>query len=91
MNRSDLIDIIAANTGANKKQSGEALNALVDAIGLSLINGETVDIYRLGRLSTRRTKDRIGRNPRTGEEAPIPAKTKVIFKSAKALNDRVNG
>lgn len=91
MKKSDLVEVIAVHTGASKAKALQAFDALIIAVGAGLVSEGVVELHSLGRFSTKQTKERVGRNPATGEKMDIPARTRVFFKAAKALSDRVNG
>jgi DNA-binding protein HU-beta len=90
MNRSDLIDRLAASTQRSKTEAEDAVNAVIAAIGEALGNGEKVDLRGFGSFQVSRKKERQGRNPRTGDTMLIPARKVVIFKPGKELADRMN-
>ena len=90
MNKGDLINRIAENADLNKAQATEALNAMLDAISNSLIDGEKVTLVGFGTFLPEYRKARIGRNPKTREEIPIPEKIIVKFKPGKDLAEAVD-
>lgn len=89
MNQSELITKTAALSGLTKAAVGKVLDAATDVVTGSLVFGEDVALFGLGKLTTSHKEARIGRNPRTGESHPIPARTVVKFRVAKALKDVV--
>jgi DNA-binding protein HU-beta len=91
MNKTDLIDAVAAQTDASKVQTGAALDAIIDAITKAVTSGETVQLIDFGSFSTGARAARTGRNPATGEEIRIPASKTVKFTAGKAFKDAVNG
>ncbi|MFN8292791.1 MAG: HU family DNA-binding protein [Chitinophagales bacterium] len=90
MNKGDLIDKIAAAAGVTKAQAGEALDAVLSGIEGTLKKGDRVTLVGFGTFSTSKRAARKGRNPRTGKEIKIKAKTVVRFKAGKQLSDKVN-
>lgn len=84
MNKAQLIETIAEKT-ATKKEAQEMVEAMLDAIKGSLKKEEDVAISGFGTFKVKRTKARVGRNPKTGETIQIPAKKKVAFKASKDL------
>ncbi len=91
MKKSDLVEVIAAHTGANKTQALQAFDALVLAIGAGLVSEKVVRLDGLGVLSVKQTKGGIRHNPKTMQEVVVEPKNKVFFKALKPLNDLVNG
>ena len=90
MNKADLIAAIAAKTGETKKSAEASVNAFVDVITESLVEGDKVQLVGFGSFEVRKRAARKGRNPQTKEEIKIPASKAPVFKAGKALNDLVN-
>jgi DNA-binding protein HU-beta len=90
MNKSDLIDAIAANSGLSKADAGRALDGLTTAVTKALKGGGTVSLVGFGTFSVKRRGARTGRNPRTGATIKIKASKNPTFKAGKALKDAVN-
>lgn len=91
MNKSELIDAIAADSGLSKADAGRALDAITATITRALQSGQTVSMVGFGTFSVKHRAARIGRNPRTGEVIQIKASNIPSFKLGKALKDAVNG
>ena len=90
MNKPELIAIVAENAGVSKKDAERVINATVDAITLSLIKGEKVQLSGFGIFETKERLARVGRNPLTKQSIEIPASRVPGFKPSKALKDNVN-
>ena len=90
MNKADLIAAIAAKTGETKKSAEASVNAFVDVITESLVEGDKVQLVGFGSFEVRKRAARKGRNPQTKEEIKIPASKAPVFKAGKALKDLVN-
>ncbi len=90
MNKSDLIDQIAAGADISKAAAGRALDAMVDAITEALRKGEQVSLVGFGTFSVKQRAARTGRNPQTGATIQIAAAKVPGFKPGKALKDAVN-
>lgn len=89
MNKSQLIDDIASESGLTKTESKKALDAIVKAIGGSLAQGEPVALLGFGTLSVTERPARTGRNPQTGASIKIAAKKSVKFKAGAELAELV--
>ena len=89
MNKTELIAIAAENAGMTKKDTERVLNACIDAITLSLIQGDKVQLSGFGTFETKDRESRVGRNPHTKEAVEIPATRVPAFKASKALKDNV--
>jgi DNA-binding protein HU-beta len=91
MNKTELVEAIAKESGLSGKDAEAALNATVTVIEKSLKKKQDVRITGFGTFSITRTKARKGRNPATGEEIKIKASNSPRFKAGKTLKDFVNG
>lgn len=84
MLKKDLIDRIAA-TGLTKRQAGDALDAMLEAVSDSLKNGEAVLLTGFGKFEVRTRAARTGINPKTLAKIKLPATKVPAFKAGKAL------
>ena len=91
MNRTDLVNVIVAETGLNKKQAEAAVSATLGAIAGALKNGDKVQLIGFGTFEVKDVAAREGRNPKTGEIIKIDACKKPSFTASKVLKDQVNG
>ena len=90
MNKAELVAAVAAKTGATKKAAEESVNASVEVVTNTLVEGEKVQLVGFGSFEVRKRAARKGRNPQTKEEIKIPASKSPVFKAGKALKDLVN-
>lgn len=90
MNKSELIDAIAASADISKAAAGRALDAMVSSITGALKGGDQVTLIGFGTFSVKDRAARTGRNPQTGAEIQIAAAKVPSFKAGKALKDAVN-
>ena len=90
MNKLDLVNAIAKEADVSKKTAEAAWTAVHDSIKDALVKGEKVSLVGFGTFETRKRAARKGRNPQTGKEMKIAAKTVPAFKPGKALKDAVN-
>lgn len=90
MNKSELIDAIAASTDLSKAAAGRALEATIEAITNALKEGDQVALIGFGTFQVKERAARDGRNPKTGEVIKIAAAKVPSFKAGKALKDAVN-
>jgi len=90
VNKSELIDAIAAEADISKASAGRALDAAVDAVTNELKNGGQVSLVGFGTFSVKDRAARTGRNPQTGEAIQIKAAKIPSFKAGKALKDACN-
>ncbi|MRX28489.1 nucleoid-associated protein HU-beta [Kangiella sp. HZ709] len=90
MNKSELIDAIAAGSDISKAAAGRALDSMIGAVTESLQKGESVSLVGFGTFSVKERAARTGRNPQTGATIQIKAAKVPGFKAGKALKDAVN-
>lgn len=91
MNKSELIEAIAAQADLTKAKAGQALDATLDAIIDALKKGDSVALVGFGTFGVKERSARTGRNPQTKEPMEIPAANVPSFKPGKLLKDAVNG
>ena len=89
MNKSELIEAIATDSGLTKVQAEGALNAVTSNITAALTRRDKVTLVGFGTFSTSDRAARTGRNPRTGAAIQIPATTVPKFKAGKELKAAV--
>lgn len=90
MNKADLIDQVAVRTGQTKVSVAAAIDAAIDAIIDAVADSESVTLSGFGTFEARQRKERTGRNPRTGEAVPIPARTVPSFRPGSAFKSAVD-
>ena len=90
MNKAQLIDAIAAEASLTKADAKRALDAFIKTTGDALKKGDRVALVGFGSFSVAKRNARTGRNPQTGKEIKIPAKSVVKFKAGSELADAVN-
>ena len=90
MNKTELVDAIAAAADITKAQAGRALDAVLESVTETLKKGEKVTFIGFGTFETRERAARTGRNPQTGKEIQIAASTTPAFKAGKKLKDALN-
>ncbi|WP_205340406.1 HU family DNA-binding protein [Denitrificimonas caeni] len=90
MNKSELIDKVAASADIPKAVAGRALDAVIESITGALQEGDSVVLVGFGTFSVKDRAARTGRNPQTGNPIEIAAAKIPGFKAGKALKDAVN-
>lgn len=90
MTKKDLSMAIHAKMGFSKNESARIVNYFFDTVKNSLLSGEEVKLPKFGSFHVKKRKERIGRNPSTGETVDIPSRTTVVFKPSKFLRKVVN-
>ena len=88
--RSTLSEAVFKNVGLSRNESANLVDSIFSEILLTLINGNDVKISSFGTFIVRQKKERIGRNPKTGEEVPISARHVVTFRASNVLKSKVD-
>lgn len=85
MNKTDLINEIAAKANLNKVQAKAALDSMLESMSQALANEDRIQLIGFGTFQVNEMKERMGVNPRTKEKLVIPARKVVKFKPAEGL------
>lgn len=88
--RSTLSEAVFKNVGLSRNESASLVDSVFSEILTSLITGKDVKISSFGTFIVRQKKERVGRNPKTGEEVPITARSVVTFRASNVLKSKVN-
>jgi DNA-binding protein HU-beta len=89
MNKTDLVNAVAAQAELSKKDASAAVDALFETISNTLAMDEKIQLIGFGTFEVRERAARTGRNPQTGEEIQIPASKTPAFKPGKELKEAV--
>ena len=89
MNKAQFVEAIAHDANISKIDARKAVDAMIRVTVQSLREGERLTLTGLGTFSVQQKSERVGRNPRTGEECLIPASRVVKFTPGKALKEAV--
>jgi DNA-binding protein HU-beta len=90
MNKGELVKEMAVKSGLTQKDVQKVLDSFFDTVIETLKTGDKVQLVGIGSFEARKRDARKGRNPRTGEEIEIPARTDLVFKAGKQLKDALN-
>lgn len=88
--RAYLSEIVYQEVGLSRTESADLLEAVLSEITEALARGETVKLSSFGSFSIRQKGERIGRNPKTGEEVPIRPRKVLVFRPSQVLKMRIN-
>ena len=91
MNKTELVDALAAKTRATKAAAGESIDALVEIITAAVANGDEVALIGFGTFKSSKRAARTGRNPQTGAELKIAATTTPKFTAGAKFKAAVSG
>jgi integration host factor subunit alpha len=89
--RADLCEAVYQKVGLSRTESAQLVERVLQEITECLEKGETVKLSSFGSFMVRAKGERIGRNPKTGEEVPISPRRVMVFKPSNILKARING
>ena len=85
----DLSDAVFNEVGLSRNESAALVERILDMMSDALVEGEQVKISSFGTFNIRSKNERVGRNPKTGEEVPITPRRVLTFRASNLLKDRV--
>jgi len=88
--RAQLSEAVYQEVGLSRNESAELVETVLKEIADTLTKGDSVKISSFGTFSVRRKGQRIGRNPKTGEEVPILPRKVLVFRASNVLKSRIN-
>lgn len=88
--RADLAEALYREIGLSRTESATLVESVINEIIDALIRGETVKLAGFGTFTLRDKKERVGRNPKTGEEVPITPRRVLTFKPSQVMRERVD-
>jgi len=88
--RAQLSEAVYQEVGLSRNESADLVESVLDELAGHLIEGETVKVSSFGSFYVREKGERIGRNPKTGEEVPILPRRVLVFRPSHVLKDRIN-
>ena len=88
--RAQLAEAVYQEVGLSRNESADLLEAVLDEISQALANGDSVKISSFGSFAVRSKGQRVGRNPKTGEEVPILPRRVLVFRPSQLLKKKIN-
>src|SRR5688500_10022325 len=88
--RADLAEAVYESVGLSRTESAELVERFLTLIGDALVSGQNVKLSSFGSFQVRSKNQRIGRNPKTGEEVPILPRQVLVFKPSNVLKSKIN-
>ena len=89
--RSQLSEAVYQEVGLSRNESADLLESVLNKVSNTLASGESVKISCFGSFSVRSKGQRIGRNPKTGEEVPILPRKVLVFRPSQVLKSKLSG
>ncbi|MEZ5956111.1 MAG: integration host factor subunit alpha [Hyphomonadaceae bacterium] len=87
--RADLVEALAKRANMQRADANRLLTRMLEMMQDSMVEGETVKLSRFGNFNVRAKRQRVGRNPKTGEEVPITPRRVVTFRPSQMLREFV--
>ena len=88
--RAQLTEAVYQEVGLSRNESAELVESVIAEISHALERGEMVKISSFGSFAVRQKGQRVGRNPKTGQEVPISPRRVLVFRASHALKDQIN-
>ncbi|HLW27127.1 MAG TPA: integration host factor subunit alpha [Kiloniellales bacterium] len=90
LTRADLGEAVYQEVGLSRNESAELVEMVLSEMADALVRGETVKISSFGTFTSRQKGERVGRNPKTGQEVPILPRRVLVFRASHVLKNRIN-
>jgi integration host factor subunit alpha len=90
LTRADLAEAVVQKVGLPRNESQDLVELVLGEISSSLAKGDAVKLSSFGSFGIRSKGQRIGRNPKTGEEVPITPRRVLVFRPSNIMKDRIN-
>lgn len=90
LTRADLAEALVEKVGLPRNESQELVELILSEISDALAGGDPVKLSSFGSFGIREKGERIGRNPKTGEEVPITPRRVLVFRPSNIMKDRIN-
>ncbi len=88
--RAHLTEAVYQEIGLSRNESADLVESVLKLVSDALVRGEAVKVSSFGSFSVRQKGQRIGRNPKTGEEVPILPRRVLVFRASQVLKSRIN-
>ena len=91
LTRADLAEAVFQAVGLSRNESSQMVEDMLEEVCTALANGETVKLSSFGTFAVRQKSQRMGRNPKTGDEVPIAPRRVLVFRPSHVLKSLING
>lgn len=88
--RAQLAEAVYQEVGLSRNDSAQLVDVILEEISQALIHDDMVKLSSFGSFQVRSKGERIGRNPKTGEEVPIKPRRVLVFRASHVLKDKIN-
>ena len=91
LTRADLTEVVHRDIGLSRTESADMVNTVLDLVADALVEGHSVKLSSFGTFMVRSKRERMGRNPKTGEEVPITPRRVLVFRPSQIMKNIING
>jgi integration host factor subunit alpha len=91
LTRADLAEVVHRDIGLSRTESADMVNEVLELISKALVDGNSVKLSSFGTFLVRSKRERMGRNPKTGEEVPITPRRVLVFRPSQVMKNVING
>ncbi|HVZ90408.1 MAG TPA: integration host factor subunit alpha [Rhizomicrobium sp.] len=91
LTRADLTEAVFQAVGLSRNESAQIVEDILEELCAALARGETVKLSSFGTFAVRQKAQRMGRNPKTGDEVPIAPRRVLVFRPSHVLKAVING
>src|SRR6202522_4606845 len=91
LTRADLTEAVFQAVGLSRNESAQMVEDMLEEISAALARGEAVKLSSFGTFTVRQKSQRMGRNPKTGDEVPIAPRRVLVFRPSHVLKSMING
>ena len=88
--RAQLAEAVYQEVGLSRNDSSQLVDVILEEISNALIKSDVVKLSSFGSFQVRSKAQRVGRNPKTGEEVPILPRRVLVFRASHVLKDKIN-
>lgn len=88
--RADLAEAVYQSVGLSRTESAELVERFLQVVSDALASGDNVKLSSFGSFHVRSKNERVGRNPKTGQEVPILPRQVLVFKPSNVLKTKIN-
>jgi integration host factor subunit alpha len=90
LTRADLAESVVQKIGLSRNESQDLVELVIKVLSESLAEGEPVKLSSFGSFNIRQKGERVGRNPKTGQEVPITPRRVLVFRPSNIMKERIN-
>jgi integration host factor subunit alpha len=91
LTRADLTEAVFQTVGLSRNESAQIVEDILEELSSAVARGETVKLSSFGTFAVRQKSQRMGRNPKTGDEVPIAPRRVLVFRPSHVLKAAING